>query len=162
MLNILKPLTFTKLGKQKKVILSTFKAITCPILECANTIWSIIISNTNIKKLQTIQNSALHIDTRCTQDTNTQDLHDKTKILPMDTNLKFHATQLKQFTQAQTHILQDLNACSDPPRNMKITIFHNHEHPNTIILEPNKTLEECREKLKHIQTIIQTIILSHT
>ena len=43
----------------------------------------------------------------------------------MDTHLKLHATQLKQLTQTQTHPLHDLNAYSDPPRNMKTTIFHN-------------------------------------
>ena len=79
MLNILKALTSTKWGKQKELINSTFKAITCPTLKYANTIWSPIISNTNIKKLQTIQNTALQIAAGCTQDTNTQHLHDETK-----------------------------------------------------------------------------------
>ena len=34
MLNILKACIFTKWGKQTKLIMSTFKAITCLILEC--------------------------------------------------------------------------------------------------------------------------------
>ena len=38
MLNILKALTSTKWGKQKELIVSTFKAITHPILEYANTV----------------------------------------------------------------------------------------------------------------------------
>ena len=59
MLNILKALTSTKWGKQKELIISTFKAITRPILKYKNNIWIPIISNTNIKKLQTIQNTAL-------------------------------------------------------------------------------------------------------
>ena len=63
MLNVLKALTSTKSGKQKELIVSTFKAIICPILEYANTICSSIISNSNIKKLQTIQNIALQIAT---------------------------------------------------------------------------------------------------
>ena len=58
-LNILKALTSSKLGKQKQLTVSTFKAITRPILNYENTIWSPIISNTNIKKLQTIQSTAL-------------------------------------------------------------------------------------------------------
>ena len=103
MLNILKVLTSTKWGKQKELIISTFKAITHSILEYANTIWSPIISNTNIKYLQTIQNTALHIATGCTQDTNTQHLHNEIKVLPMDTHLKLYATQLKQLIETQTH-----------------------------------------------------------
>ena len=60
--------------------------------------------------------------------TNTQHVHDKTKVLTIDTYLKLHATQLKQLNQTQTHPLHDLNAYSDPPRNMKATIFYNNEH----------------------------------
>ena len=101
-LNILKALTSTKWGKQKELIVSTFKAITWPILDYVNTIWSSIISNTNIKKLQTIQNTALCIATGCTQDANTPHLHNETKVLPINTHLKLHAIQLKQLSQTQT------------------------------------------------------------
>ena len=72
----------------------------------------------------------------------------------MDTHLKLHATQLKQPTLTQTHPLYELNAYSDPPRNMKVTIFHNNEHTNIIISDPNITTEESRENLKHIYTAI--------
>ena len=58
----------------------------------------------------------------------TQHLYDKIKVFPMDIHLNLHATQFKQPTQAQTHFLHDLNAYSDPHRNMKATIFHNNEH----------------------------------
>ena len=96
--------------------------------------------------------------------TNTQYLHDKTEVLPMDTHLKLHATQCKQLTQTQTHPLHDLNASLNPPRNMKaMTIskqFHNNEHTNIIISEPDITPEECRENLKHIHTIITSQYLS--
>ena len=128
--------------KQKELIVSAFKAITHPILKYTNTIWSLIISNTNIKKLQTIQNTALQIATGCTQDTNTQYLQDKTKVLPMDTHIKLYATQLKQLNQTQTHPLLDLNAYLNPDRNMKATIFHKNEHTNIIIPKPDITPEE--------------------
>ena len=59
----------TKSCKQRELIVFIFKAILCSILECASNIWSFIISNTNIIKLQTIQNTALQILTGCTQDT---------------------------------------------------------------------------------------------
>ena len=158
-LNILKALTSTKWVKQKELFVSTFKAITRPVLEYENTIWSPIISNTNIKKVQTIQNTALRI-TGCTRDTNAQHLHDETKALPMDTHLKLHTTYLKQLTQTQTHSLHDLNAYLNLPRNMKATIFHNNKHTNIIILKPNITPEECRENLKHIYTTITSQYLN--
>ena len=64
--------------------------------------------------------------------TNTQHLHDETKVFPMDTHLKLHATQLKQLTQTQTHSLHDLNAYLNWPRNIKTTIFHNSEHTSGV------------------------------
>ena len=73
------------------------------------------MSNINIKKLQTIQNTALRIVTGCTRDTNTQHLHEETKVFLMDTHLKLYATQLQQLTRTQTHPLHDLNAYLNPP-----------------------------------------------
>ena len=60
----------------------------------------------------------------CTQDTNTQYLHEETGILPMDAHLILHATQLKLQTQMQTHPLHDLIAHSNPPRNRKVIFFY--------------------------------------
>ena len=101
-LNILKALTSTKWGKQKELIVSTFETTTRPILEYANTIWSPIILNNNIKKMQTIQNTALRIATGCKRNANTQHQHDKTSVLPTDIHLKLYAVQLKQQTRTQT------------------------------------------------------------
>ena len=132
-------------------------------MEYANTIWSPIISNTNIKKLQNIQNTALQI-TGCTRDANTQHLYDKTKVLLMDIHLKLHATQLKQLTQTQTYPLYDLNAYLNLPRNRKARIFHNNKHTNIIILKPDITPEKCRENFKHIHVTItsQSSVLEKT
>ena len=143
-----------------KLIAYTFKAITCPILEYANTKWSLIISNTNIKKLQTIQNTAFRIATDYTQDTNTQHLHDKTKVFPMDTQSKLLVNQPKQLTQTQTHSLHDFNGYSNPPRNIKATIFYNNEHTDIIISKLDITTEKCRENHKHIHTTITSQYLS--
>ena len=78
----------------------------------------------------------------------------------MNTHLKLHAVQLKQLTPTQTQPLHDLNAYIHPPRNMKVTIFHNNEHPNIIISKPDIILEVCRENLKHIHTTITSQYLS--
>ena len=112
-------------------------------MEYGNTLWN-LISKTDIKKLQTIQNTALCIATGCTQDTSTQHLPDEIKVFPMDTHFKLYATQFKPLTQTQTHSLLDFNAYSDPHRNIKATIFHDNEHIS-IISEPNITPEECKE-----------------
>ena len=67
----------------------------------------------------------------------------------MDTHLKLHATQLKQLTQTHTHPLHDLNTYSDPPRNIKATIFNNNERTNIIISQPDITPEEYRKTQTH-------------
>ena len=54
-MHIMKALTTTHWGKSKETLNITYKAITRPSLEYASTIWSPIISNTNLNKLQTIQ-----------------------------------------------------------------------------------------------------------
>ena len=96
--------------------------------------------------------------THCTSDTNTQHLHDETKVLPMDTHLKLYATQLKQLTQTQTHPLHDLNAYLNPHKNIKATIFHNNEHTNTVISEPNIT----PKNVKKISNTCTTITSQYT
>ena len=78
----------------------------------------------------------------------------------MDTHFKLHATQLKQLAQTQTHLLHNLSAYLNPPRNMKSTIFDSNEHTNIIILKPDITPEECRENLKHLHTTITSQYLS--
>ena len=82
----------------------------------------------------------------------------------IQTHLKLHAVQLKQLTQTQIRPLHDRNAYSDPCRNIKVTIFHNNEHPNIIISKPDIILEVCRENLKHIHstTTSQTSVLEKT
>ena len=76
-----------------------------------------LILNTNIKKLQTIQNIGLFISIGCTRDTNIQSLLDKAIVQPMGTYLILHATDLKQMTQTQTHPLHNLNAHLNPQIN---------------------------------------------
>src|SRR6478609_4256561 len=71
-LNVVKALTSTAWGKQKETLVTTYKAITRPIIKYGSTLWSPIISETNLNKIQTTQNTALRI---ITADTNIQHLH---------------------------------------------------------------------------------------
>ena len=118
-MHIMKALTTTHWGKSKETLNITYKAITRPILEYASTIWSPIISNTNMNKLQTIQNSALRTITGCTLDTNTHHLHTETKILPIDTHMKLNRSQLRQQAQDPEHTLHQLTTQEPPPKPKK-------------------------------------------
>ena len=70
------------------------------------------------------------------------------------------STQLKQLTQKPTHPLHVLNAYSDPPKNMKATIFYDNEQYNNIISKLDIPPEECRENLKRFHTTITSQYLS--
>src|SRR4029077_17094636 len=102
-INMLKALTTRKWGKDKETIVATYKAITRPQIENARTVWSPIIKQTNMEKLQTLQNTALRIATGCTADTNIHHLHQETLVLPLSTHLKLHASQLKEKTKLSNH-----------------------------------------------------------
>src|SRR6267154_1536919 len=122
-IKILKALTSTSWGKQKETLLATYKTITRPIIEYASTVWSPILSSTNLQDLQFIQNNALRVITGCTSDTNTQHLHTETKTLPLMNHLRLHASQLRQKAKLPMHPLHELVKQANCPRRMKPTIF---------------------------------------
>jgi len=127
-INIIKNLTSTKWRKQKETLTNTYKTITRPILEYGSTIWSPLISDTNLNKLQIIQNLALGIATGCTRDTSTQHLHDETKVLPLNERLKLHASQLRLKKHVTQHPLFQLNKTNPKSRHIRETIFDNKEY----------------------------------
>ena len=145
-MQIMKALTTTHWGKSKGTLNITYKAINRPILEYASTIWSPIISNTNMNILQTIQNSALRTIAGCTLDTNTHHLHTETKILPINTHMKFHGSQLRQQAQDPDHTLHQLTTQEPPPRLKKQTIFHNNNYTTNIDTPPDTTTQETINK----------------
>ena len=132
-LNLLKLLASTHRGKSKKTLITTYTTLLLPIIEYANTIWSPIISSTFFNKLQKIQNAALRTITGCPLDTNTQNLHSETKILPLQNHLKLHASQLTQKASHPTH-----HTRSPPQIQKKIHIQQQHQlHPkHTLLLHP--------------------------
>jgi hypothetical protein len=153
--NMLKALTSTNWGKHKETLITTFKAITRPILEYGSTTWSPIISNTNLNKLQTVQNTALRIATGCTADTNIQHLHDETQVLPLDIHLKLQASQLKQKAQLATHPLHKYTTQQQAARNMKQTIFHNNNYTTNINnASTDITEQDIQRNIKSIHTTV--------
>ena len=142
-MHIMKALTTTHWGKSKETLNITYKAITRPILEYASTIWSPIISNTNMNKLQTLQNFALRTITGCSvSHTNTHHQHTETKILPIDTHMKLHGSQLRQQAQDPEHTLHQLTTQEPPTRLKKQTIFHNNNYTTNIYTPPDTTTQE--------------------
>ena len=148
-IKILKALTSTSWGKQKETLLATYKTIVRPIIEYASTIWSPIMSNTNLEKLQTTQNTALRIITGCTSDTNIQHLHNETETLPLPLHLKLHASQLWHKSQLVTHPLHELNHQQIPPRSKKQTIFTDNSYHALQAYTTPATNDTIKANLKH-------------
>ena len=168
----MKALTTTHWRKSKETLNITYKTITRPILEYTSTIWSPIISNTNMNKLQTIQNSALRTITGCTLDTNTHHLHTETKILPIDTHMKLHGSQLRQQAQDPEHTLHLLIMQEPPATLKKQTIFHSNNYTTNIDTPSGTTTQETIKTntaqihtqivTNHMQTIPHNKILNRT
>ena len=143
-----KTINILKWGKHKETILATYKAITRPILGYDSTIWSPNASETNIDKLQIVQNTAIRIATGCTQDTNTQHLHDETNVLPIHQHLQLHASQIRPKAHHPTHPLHKLTIHPHTPRLKIQTTFNNINYTTNIDTHPD--------------TVTQRQILSNT
>ena len=162
-IKILKALTSASWGKQKETLLATYKTIVRPVIEYASTIWSPVVSDTNLQKLQTTENNALRIVTGCTHDTNTQHLHKETKTLPLPNHIKLHASLLRQKSQHPSHPLHTLGKEANCPRRKKQTIFANW-NDKTIHIDNNNnippTLDIIAKNLKTLHTMAVSECLS--
>ena len=99
-------------------------------------------SETNIDKLQIVQNTALRIATGCTHDTNTQHLHDETNVLPIHQHLQLHASQIRQKAQHPTHPLHKLTIHPHTPRLKKQTTFNNTNYTTNIDTHPDTVTQQ--------------------
>ena len=154
-LNILKALTSSKWGKQKETLKATYMTIIRPIIEYACTVWEPIISDTNLNKLQIIQNTALRIITGCTQDTNIQHLHNETKILPLKDHIRLHSSILRQKALLPSHPLHTITQTPATPRLMKQTTFYNTNFTYNIDTPPDQTsTETIKRNCKSIHSSI--------
>ena len=121
-LNILKALAGTTWGQQKETIIITFKALIRSLFTYAPAIWFPNASPSNIKALQTIQNSALRIATGCVKMSSISHLHAETKVLPVKEHLSLLCSQELAKSLQPSH--PSFNTVTSPsgPRNMKQTL----------------------------------------
>ena len=93
-------------------------------------------------KLLTMQKTMLKTIIVSSVDTNIQHLYSETQILPLNTHLKLHASQLRQKTQHTEHSLYNLTIQTHH-RLMKPTICHNYT-TSLDTLPENTTVEFIR------------------
>ena len=76
----------------------------------------------NIKKLQTLQNTTLHIATGCGKTTPTGHLHAEAQVLPLHDSLSLLSTQFLARALQPIHPSHTLVTSPTGPRNMKNTL----------------------------------------
>ena len=107
-LNVLKALTSTSWGKDKENLTLMYKTIIRPKLEYGNTIFYPIASETQLQRLQIIDNTAMRIITGCTRDTTISHLHNETQMLPIKQHFRLHASLLRQKSVLPHHPIHSL------------------------------------------------------
>ena len=95
--------------------------------------------------------------TGCTLDTNTQHLHSKTKILPLQNHLKLHASQLTQKASHPNHPLSPLTTQEAHPRYKKQSTFNNNI--NYTLKLPSSTQTTSHTQIKNNVKTIHTKIV---
>ena len=78
-------------------------------------------SQTNVTKLQRIQNAALRVSTGHTKDTNARHYHEETKVLPLDAHMRMLTSQYREGCKDLEHPLHDALHAPAPDRTMKRT-----------------------------------------
>ena len=158
-LKLIKAISGTNWGQQKETLVNTYKQYTRPILEYASPAWAPIISETNITKLQAIQNAALRCATGHTKDTNQKHYHQETQVLPLRTHIRMTTSQYRESARDPEHPLHETLATPDPPRDMKSTAIDTKYSLTVQSCDrENKNEEERRINRKIIHT---TIVKQH-
>jgi hypothetical protein len=120
--NILKALTTTSWGLQKETLLTTYNALGKSVINYAAPVWSPNLSDTNYKKLQTAQNSALRIATGCHRMSSIDHLHQEAKMMPVKAHCEMLSAQYLTSCFDATHPCHSLSIPAVRPRKMKHTL----------------------------------------
>ena len=103
-----------------------------------------------MQKLQTVQNTALRIATGCTIDTNTDHLHQETKILSLKNHCKLHASNLEQKSASSSHSLNKLpnQPTNKTDRSKKPSLFLTNNYTYNLPVSNSLREEEITQNIK--------------
>ena len=119
--NILKALSGTTWGKDKEILVSTYKAVGQSVLNYCAPVWTPSLSKASWDELQPCQNAALRAALGCVKMTSTDHLHSESKIMPVKDHNEMLSRQFLLSTQKPNHPNRlDLN--HRPDRIMKPTL----------------------------------------
>lgn len=101
--NILKVLSGTSWGKEKEVILTTYKAISQSLVNYASPIWTPSLAPSNMKPLQNCQNVALRTALGCVKMSPVEHLHRESKFPKLGDHCAMLSKQFMLATQKDDH-----------------------------------------------------------
>ena len=130
--NVLKAIGGTTWGKEKEILMSTYKATGRATLNYAAPVWTASLSETNWQKLQTCQNAAMRSITGCVRMTHSDDLHNECKLLPV----KDHCQLL-----SKQHLLQSQMPCH--PNHGALDESRERDMRKTLASEFNEEVQEA-------------------
>ena len=155
-LKLVKALSGTTWGQQKETLVNTYKQYVRPVIEYASPVWSPIVSDTNLQKLQRVQNEALRCATGHTKDTNIVHVHRETKVLPLKEHMHLLASQYRENARDPEHPMHEEIAAPDPDRQMKRTAL---QTSSTTIVHSCDNYGETEKQRKRNKQIIHTSIV---
>ena len=160
--NVLKALAGTTWGKEKEVIVNTYKAIGQSIFNYCCPIWGPSLSGQNWKELQIAQNTALRTALGCVKMTDIDHLHSECKIMPVKDHCDMLSKQYLLSSQQESHPNNNIDLDFIPPQNrlMKKTLVSEFgaEIKNKIPPEGlNSTNRKFLLKEIHTESVTTTI-----
>ena len=121
--NILKCLAGSTWGKDKEVLLDTYKAIGRSIFNYAAPIYTPFLSKSNWNELNAAQNSSLRIATGCTRMSEVTHLNRETKIIPVRDHSEMLTSQYLLAMHQNSHPNHQQLSQPRPPRDKRNSIF---------------------------------------
>ncbi len=150
--NILKALTGSDWGKEKEIVVNTYKAIGQSQLNYCCHIWTPSLSETSWKGLQTAQNGALRAATGCHKMSDIDHLHTETKIMKVKPHCEMLSKQFLLATQKPQHPNKTDLSKPPPPRQMKQTLSSRFGATIRQMSRPDLPEDEYKQRLKQIHT----------
>ena len=160
-LRILKALSGTGWGQQRETLLVTYKALVRSLMTYAAPVW--YPNASNVRRLQTIQNSALRVVTGCHAAASAEHVHMECKMLPVAESLAMACSQFLAGALVPSHPSHGIVTLESGPRPMKNTlqsvflpsIAHLLHHGSTPPGELGHVLSAIHSEtvLRHLETV---------
>lgn len=149
--NILKALSGSTWGKDKEILLDTYKAIGQSQINYCCPIWTPNLADSHWDKLQTAQNNALRSALGCHRITSEDHLHAEAKIMPVHDHCNMLSKQFLLATQKSDHPTPINLDSRLPSRIMKKTLKYRFGREIKRLV-PERPISE-QEYKKHLKTI---------